>query len=83
MILRRGSSFFNIVYGKVSQRVMSQMDNSGTEDLGILARLMYGYVLSNEAILGPKETSFVLISGLIPQDVSFSPQIRSLADFLM
>ena len=49
---------------------MGQMDNSGTEDLGVMARLMYGYVLSNEAVLGPKETSFVLISGLIPQDVS-------------
>lgn len=49
---------------------MGQMDSSGTEDLGIIARLMYGYVLSNEAVLGPKETSFVLISGLIPQDVS-------------
>ena len=49
---------------------MGQMDSSGTEDLGIIARLMYGYVLSNEAVLGPKETSFVLVSGLIPQDVS-------------
>ena len=48
---------------------MGQMDNSGTEDLGVMARLMYGYVLSNEAVLGPKETSFVLVSGLIPQDV--------------
>ena len=69
-ILSRGQDFFDKVYGKVSQRVMSQMDHSGTADLGIMARLMYGHILSNEAVLGPKETSFVVISGLIPQDVS-------------
>ena len=46
----------------------------GSEDLGILARLMYGYVLSNEAVLGKKETSFCLIAGLVPQDVG--PQLK-------
>lgn len=48
---------------------MGQMDRSGTEDLGLTARLMYGYLLSNEKILDAKETSFVAIAGLIPQDV--------------
>ncbi len=57
------------VYGKVSRRVMAQMDRSGTEDLGITARLMYGYVLSNTTVLTAAETSFVLLAGLIPQDV--------------
>ena len=57
---------------------MGQMDNSGTEDLGIMARLMYGYMLSNEAILGAKETSLVVVSGLIPQDVSTHPQVARL-----
>ncbi|QDS72353.1 hypothetical protein FKW77_008067 [Venturia effusa] len=41
-ILHRGQTFFNTVYGKISTRVMSQMDLSGTEDLGLLARLFYG-----------------------------------------
>lgn len=41
-VLHRGQKFFDKVYGKVSKRVMSQMDRSGTEDLGITARLMYG-----------------------------------------
>lgn len=49
---------------------MGQMDNSGTEDLGIAARLMYGYILSNTSVLTASESSFVLLAGLIPQDVS-------------
>ena len=68
-ILSRGQSFFDAVYGKISRRVMGQMDRSGTEDLGLAARLMYGYILSNTSVLSPAETSFVLIAGLIPQDV--------------
>jgi hypothetical protein len=47
------------------------MDRSGTEDLGLTARLMYGYILSNTNVLTAAETSFVLIAGLIPQDVWF------------
>lgn len=51
---------------------MGQMDRSGTEDLGLTARLMYGYILSNTSVLTAAETSFVLIAGLIPQDVSLT-----------
>lgn len=67
-----------MIYGKVSKRVMSQMDRSGTEDLGITARLMYGYILSNTSVLSPSESSYVLLAGLIPQDVrAFVPALRS------
>jgi len=45
------------------------MDRSDTEDLGLRARLMYGCILSNTNVLTAAETSFVLIAGLIPQDV--------------
>ena len=69
-ILHRGQRYFDTIYGKVSKRVMSQMDRSGTEDLGITARLMYGYILSNTSVLSPSESSYVLLAGLIPQDVS-------------
>ena len=69
-VLHRGQAFFDKVYGKVSKRVMGQMDRSGTEDLGLTARLMYGYILSNTTVLTPAESSFVLMAGLIPQDVS-------------
>ena len=57
-ILQRGQSFFDKVYGKVTNRVMGQMDRSGSEDLGLLARLEYGYVLSPSNVLSPAETSF-------------------------
>lgn len=73
-ILHRGQRFFDRVYGKVSKRVMGQMDRSGTEDLGVVARLMYGYLLSNTNILTAAESSFVLLAGLIPQDVN--PQLK-------
>ncbi|KAL2259555.1 hypothetical protein VTK26DRAFT_6727 [Humicola hyalothermophila] len=73
-MMQRGQNYFENVYGKVARRVMGQMDRSGTEDLGLLARLMYGYVLSNTSILTPAETSFVMIAGLIPQDVN--PQLK-------
>lgn len=68
-MLQRGQHFFNRVYGKVSNRVMSQMDRSGTEDLGLTVRFLYGFILSNANVLSPVETSSVLIAGLIPQDV--------------
>lgn len=71
-VLQRGQTFFEKIYGKISRRVMGQMDRSGAEDLGLMARLMYGYVLSNTSILSPAETSFVMIASLIPQDVSSS-----------
>jgi len=52
---------------------MRQMDTSGTEDLGVTARLMYGYLLSNTRVLSEAESSFVLVAGLVPQDVSSLP----------
>lgn len=76
VVLERGQNFFNRIYGKISRRIMGQMDNSGTEDLGLLARLTYSYVLSNTQVLSAVETSYVLIAGLIPQDVSLAREER-------
>ncbi len=45
------------------------MDNSGTGDLGLVARLMYSHILSNTSVLNGADTSFVMIAALIPQDV--------------
>lgn len=73
-ILQRGQRFFDQVYGKVTNRVMGQMDRSGTEDLGLLARLEYGYILSPTAVLNAAETSFVILAALVPQDVN--PQLK-------
>lgn len=69
-VLERGEEFFDKCYGKVAERVRTSLDHSGTEDLGLAVRLAYGYVLSTTAILSEVETSFVMIAGLIPQDVS-------------
>lgn len=69
-VLERGQSFFEKIYGNISRRIMGQLDRSGAPDLGLLARMTYGYVLSNTDVLTPAETSFVLIASLIPQDVS-------------
>lgn len=69
-VLQRGQDFFEKIYGKISRRIMGHMDGSGTEDLGLIGRLTYGYVLSNVNVLNQQETSFVLIAALIPQDVS-------------
>ncbi|CCT72340.1 uncharacterized protein FFB20_12246 [Fusarium fujikuroi] len=73
-VLGRGQAFFDAIYGKISRRIMGQLDQSGAPDLGLLARLTYGYVLSNTDVLTPAETSFVLIASLIPQDVN--PQLK-------
>ncbi|KAH0537406.1 hypothetical protein FGG08_005805 [Glutinoglossum americanum] len=72
--LDRGLEFWSRTYGKIARRVMDQLDNSGTPDLGAVARLMYGYLISKEGILTPKESSFCLMAGLVPQDVN--PQLK-------
>lgn len=73
-VLRRGRRFFDGCYGKVAPRVMTSLDHCGTEDLGLAVRLAYGYLLSTTSVLSEAETSFVMIAGLVPQDVSPDPQ---------
>lgn len=74
-VLRRGRRFFDGCYGKVAPRVMTSLDHCGTEDLGLAVRLAYGYLLSTTSVLSEAETSFVMIAGLIPQDVSPAPRV--------
>ncbi len=69
-VLGRGRLFFNKVYGKVAGLVQAQLDGCGTQDLSLAVRLVYGYFLSNTDVLSDAETSFVLIAGLMLQDVS-------------
>jgi hypothetical protein len=68
--MQRGEEFFDRLYGKVSSRINRTMDESGTEDLGLAARLVYSYIMSNTSVLTAVESSYVLLAGLIPQDVS-------------
>ena len=72
-LLTRGADFFDNTYGKISRRVSSNLSSS-YDDLGLTAQLLYSYILSNTKVLTAKETSFVLIAGLIPQDVN--PQLK-------
>lgn len=72
-IIARGNTFFDRVYGKVSRRVMGSMRNS-YDDLGVVAELMYGHVFSNIEVLGERDTSLLLVAGLIPQNVN--PQLK-------
>jgi hypothetical protein len=45
------------------------MENSGTEGLGLVVRLMYSHILINTSILSAVVPGFVLMAALIPQDV--------------
>ncbi|KAK7205088.1 AhpD-like protein [Myxozyma melibiosi] len=72
--LARGKSFWDQVYGKVSRRVLSQM-NTAYPDLAQYALdHVYSPLLSYTGVLSPKETSYVVIACLIPQDVN--PQLK-------
>jgi alkylhydroperoxidase/carboxymuconolactone decarboxylase family protein YurZ len=73
--LHRGSHLWSRLYGKIAHRVQHQLDGCGTEDLGHVARLQYGFILSGgNGILSDKETSFTVLAGLVPQDVN--PQLK-------
>lgn len=72
-VLNRGQIFFDKNYGKVSKTIMDNLDSCGTEDLGLISRLVYGHIVSNTKILSAVESSYVLLAGLIPQDVSSAP----------
>ncbi|KAK6345816.1 hypothetical protein TWF730_010159 [Orbilia blumenaviensis] len=68
--LARGSDFFNTLYGpSISKKVLANLQKS-SPDLQILATWIYALILSEGTVLTPRETSFVLISALIPQDVN-------------
>ncbi|KAF3178017.1 hypothetical protein TWF225_009388 [Orbilia oligospora] len=68
--LARGSDFFTTLYGPtISKKVLANLQKS-SPDLQILATWIYALILSEGTVLTPRETSFVLIAALIPQDVN-------------
>ena len=69
-----GTAFFDQVYGKISKRVMGQMSTAYPDLAYYALDHVYGPLLSYTGILGPKETSFVVIACLVPQDVN--PQLK-------
>lgn len=66
---QRGRSYFDRIYGKVSERVQGKMERASPQLLQLAIASIYGDNLSYSEILGPKDTSFVVLAGLIPQDV--------------
>lgn len=74
-VLARGDDLWRTVYGKVSTRVMGGM-RRGYEDLGVVAQVLYGHVLSEQSVLAPKETSWCLCVGLVAEGVEVAPQLK-------
>lgn len=73
-VRERGIEFWHHVYGKVSKRIINQM-NTAYPDLWEYAKNhIYSPLLSYSDILTPKETSLVIIGCLVPQDVN--PQLK-------
>lgn len=66
----RGSAFWQSVYGKIGNRVKNQMFNAYPDLWQYAYNNVYGPILSYTDVISGKETSFVVVSALIPQDVN-------------
>lgn len=76
-VLQRGQAFFDRIYGKISSRVTRMMKGSGTEDLDLIAKLMYGYILSNTAILNQVSHSMTTEITSSTHSLSWNPTSSS------
>ncbi|KAK9381168.1 AhpD-like protein [Kockiozyma suomiensis] len=72
--LARGRAFWDQVYGKVSTRVLSQMDTAYPDLAQYAVQHVYAPLLSYTGILSAKQTSLVVVACLIPLDVN--PQLK-------
>lgn len=66
----RGLEFWSAVYGKISNRVKSQMFSAYPDLWQYAFHNVYAPLLSYTDVLSAKETSFCVITALIPQDVN-------------
>lgn len=66
----RGSDLWLVIYGKIGTRVKNQMYNAYPDLWQYAYNNVYGPLLSYTGIISAKETSFVVVSALIPQDVN-------------
>lgn len=69
-----GENMFDHVYGKVSERVQTNMKAAYPDLWWFVLNFQYGPLLSNTEILSAKETSLVILSALVPQNVD--PQLK-------
>lgn len=65
----RGETMFNKVYGKVSDRVKSNIGGSSPDLMAIILEDVYGRVLSDVRLLGEVETELLTIVVLVQLQV--------------
>lgn len=71
--VERGMKHWNHLYGKVSGRVINNLNRSYPDLWYYTMSHAYGPLLSFSEVLNAQETSLVIISSLVPQDVN--PQL--------
>lgn len=71
---KRGRDFWDAVYGKISHRIINQMASSYPDLWKYAIEDVYSNLLSYTGVLSHQETSIIVISCLIPQDVN--PQLK-------
>lgn len=72
--LQRGMRHWNTTYGKVSNRVIQDMNQFYPDLWQFIIKDVYGDILSCNDIIDGPVTSLLMISSLIPMDVN--PQLR-------
>ncbi|ODV94846.1 hypothetical protein PACTADRAFT_3735 [Pachysolen tannophilus NRRL Y-2460] len=70
----KGQDLWNLVYGKIAQKVASNISYSSKDLWEFILYHVYSSLLSYDKYLAKNETSLVLIACLIPQDVN--PQLK-------
>ncbi|CCD26939.1 carboxymuconolactone decarboxylase family protein NDAI_0J00470 [Naumovozyma dairenensis CBS 421] len=68
--INNGIDHWNLIYNKVSSRVANNLNQSYPDLWYFIIKDIYGSLLSNNEVLNNKETSIIVISSLIPQDVN-------------
>ncbi|KAH3666987.1 hypothetical protein WICMUC_005334 [Wickerhamomyces mucosus] len=74
-IRKRGEDYWNKIYkGKLASRISNQLNQAHPDLWGYTLNHVYAPLLSFSKILSPKNSSLLIISCLIPQDVN--PQLK-------
>ncbi|KAI5801145.1 hypothetical protein EDC01DRAFT_764503 [Geopyxis carbonaria] len=73
--LARGDALWTSIYAATAPRVLAGM-RASYPDLASVARVVYGHVLSEDAVLGAKETGLVMVAGLAVAGRAMAPQVK-------
>ncbi|AET41028.1 Pxp2p Ecym_7180 [Eremothecium cymbalariae DBVPG len=69
-VVDRGMALWNRIYGKVSNKVINNLNNSYPDLWYHTMAHIYGPLLSEAGTLDPQELSMIIIASLVPQDVN-------------